>query len=88
MCRPTSIRVAIEDGAKHWQPPVARRSGRPSKWTKQRLIDRIRWRARTGSPWRDVPACCGSWQAVHGLFSSLAARWRLGADPCRAADPR
>jgi len=23
---------------------------------------------RTGAPWRDVPACYGSWQAVYGLF--------------------
>ncbi|WP_160573976.1 transposase [Actinomadura physcomitrii] len=46
---------------------VARRSGRPSKWTKRQLIDGLRWRVRTGSPWRDVPACYGSWQAVYGF---------------------
>ncbi|WP_404800491.1 transposase [Actinomadura montaniterrae] len=84
MCRPTSIRVAIENGTKHRQPLVARWSGRPSKWTKRQLIDGVRGRVRTGSPWRDVPACHGSWQAVCGLFSSLAARWRSGADPGRA----
>ncbi|WP_202126126.1 IS5 family transposase [Actinomadura physcomitrii] len=52
--------------------PLARRSCRPSKWTKRQLIDGIRWRVRTGSPWRDVPACYGSWQAVYGLFR----RWQ------------
>ncbi|MDL4820050.1 transposase [Actinomadura opuntiae] len=43
--------------------PIARRSGRPSRWTERRLIDGIRWRPRTGSPWRDVSACHGTWQA-------------------------
>ncbi|WP_220183098.1 IS5 family transposase [Sphaerisporangium album] len=56
--------------------PAARRPGRPSKWTKRQLIDGIRWRARVGAPWRDVPPCYGSWQAVYGLFR----RWqRAGA---------
>lgn len=52
--------------------PVAVRPGRPSKWTKRQLIDGMRWRARTGAPWRDVPECYGSWQAVYGLFR----RWQ------------
>jgi len=53
--------------------PAGKRPGRPSKWTKRQLIDGIRWRARTGAPWRDVPECYGSWQAVYGLFR----RWQL-----------
>lgn len=52
--------------------PAARRPGRPSKWTKRQLIDGIRWRVRTGAPWRDVPECYGSWQAVYALFR----RWQ------------
>ncbi|MFD8707695.1 transposase [Kitasatospora sp. NPDC059648] len=28
--------------------------GRPSR-SRRRLIDGIRWRVRTGAPWRDVP---------------------------------
>ena len=52
--------------------PVARRPGRPSKWTKRQLIDGIRWRVRTGAPWRDVPECYGSWPAIYGLFR----RWQ------------
>jgi transposase len=36
------------------------------------LIDGMRWRARVGAPWRDVPACYGSWQAVYALFR----RWQ------------
>lgn len=52
--------------------PVPARPGRPSKWTKRQLIDGIRWRVRVGAPWRDVPECYGSWQAVYALFR----RWQ------------
>jgi len=45
--------------------------GRPAVRRRQ-LIDGIRWRVRTGSPWRDVPACYGPWQTVYGLFR----RWQ------------
>nr|CEL16566.1 Mobile element protein [Kibdelosporangium sp. MJ126-NF4]CTQ89084.1 Mobile element protein [Kibdelosporangium sp. MJ126-NF4] len=52
--------------------PVGKKSGRPPTWTKRQLIDGIRWRTRAGTPWRDVPAVYGSWQAVYGLFR----RWQ------------
>jgi transposase len=52
--------------------PTGRKPGRPSQWTKRQLIDGIRWRVRTGAPWRDVPGCYGSWLAVYGLFR----RWQ------------
>jgi transposase len=52
--------------------PVSKRAGRPSQWAKRQLIDGIRWRVRTGAPWRDVPGCYGSWLAVYGLFR----RWQ------------
>lgn len=51
--------------------PVAG-SGRPPKWSKRQLIDGIRWRTRTGAPWRDVPPVYGPWQTVYGLFR----RWQ------------
>ncbi|MFF1897205.1 transposase [Streptomyces sp. NPDC058206] len=35
--------------------------GRPSA-CRRRLIDGIRWRVRTGAPWRDLPAEYGPWQ--------------------------
>ncbi|MGW4965625.1 transposase [Nonomuraea sp. NPDC004186] len=35
--------------------PAASGKGRP-KWSRRQLIDGIRWRIRTGAPWRDVPA--------------------------------
>lgn len=48
--------------------PRSKRSGRPSLFSKRQLIDGIRWRVRTGAPWRDVPACYGSWSAAYALF--------------------
>ncbi|QXJ26990.1 IS5 family transposase [Actinomadura graeca] len=52
--------------------PPPKGPGRPSKWTKRQLIDGIRWRVRTGAPWRDVPEHYGSWHAVYALFR----RWQ------------
>jgi transposase len=52
--------------------PGGKRSGRPPKWTKRQLIDGIRWRVRTGAPWRDVPPAYGHWRTVYGLFR----RWQ------------
>lgn len=52
--------------------PVGKKSGRPPKWTKRQLIGGVRWRTRTGAPWRDVPARYGEWETVYGLFR----RWQ------------
>ncbi|WP_239341980.1 IS5 family transposase, partial [Frankia sp. CiP3] len=52
--------------------PKGKKQGRPPVWTKRQLIDGIRWRIRTGAPWRDVPTCYGPWQTVYGLFR----RWQ------------
>lgn len=52
--------------------PAASGKGRPPKWSRRQLIDGIRWRIRTGAPWRDVPACYGHWFTVYGLFR----RWQ------------
>lgn len=48
--------------------PRGIKPGRPPKWSRRQLIDGIRWRIRTGAPWRDVPSRYGSWQRVYGLF--------------------
>ena len=50
--------------------PKGKKPGGPAKWTKRQLINGIRWRTRTGAPWRDVPARYGTWQRVSGLFRS------------------
>lgn len=52
--------------------PRGKKPGRPVTWPKRQLIDGIRWRVRTGAPWRDVPARYGPWEPVYGLFR----RWQ------------
>ncbi|WP_370973552.1 IS5 family transposase [Amycolatopsis sp. cg9] len=52
--------------------PEPSRPGRPSLWSKRQLVDGIRWRVRTGAPWRDMPVGYGSWAAAYGLFR----RWQ------------
>ncbi len=57
--------------------PGRPRTGRPRRWTLRQLINGIRFRTRTGCPWRDVPERYGTWQCVYGLFCTwqLAGRW-------------
>ncbi|MEU4266194.1 IS5 family transposase [Streptomyces argenteolus] len=45
--------------------------GRPVR-NRRQLIDGVRWRVRTGVPWRDLPVEYGHWQTVYGLFR----RWQ------------
>ncbi|MFB7750215.1 IS5 family transposase [Streptomyces sp. NPDC056121] len=45
--------------------------GRPAR-NQRRLINGVRWRVRTGVPWRDLSAEYGRWQTVYGLFR----RWQ------------
>jgi transposase len=42
--------------------------GRPPKWTRRQIIDGIRWRVRTGTPWRDVPVEYAPWQSLYRWF--------------------
>jgi transposase len=68
--------------------PTGTKPGRPPKWTKRQLIDGIRWRVRTGAPWRDVPGVYGPWQTVYGLVPSVATQRHLAANPDHVAGPR
>ncbi|WP_261386231.1 IS5 family transposase [Streptomyces sp. BK340] len=52
--------------------PRGKKPGRPPTWTKRQLIDGIRFRTRTGVPWRDVPERYGPWARVYDLFR----RWQ------------
>ncbi|SOE53455.1 Transposase [Streptomyces sp. OV198] len=54
--------------------PQGVKAGRPPLWTRRQLIDGIRWRTRTGAPWRDVPEQYGSWDRVYDLV------WRWQRD--------
>jgi transposase len=51
--------------------PSRRRRGK--QWADhRRVINGILWRARTGAPWRDLPARYGPWQTCYDRF----VRWR------------
>ncbi|MCE7002300.1 IS5 family transposase [Kibdelosporangium philippinense] len=52
--------------------PRGKKPGRPPKHAKRKLIDGIRFRVRTGVPWRDLPERYGPWETVYGLFR----RWQ------------
>ncbi|MFJ6944092.1 IS5 family transposase [Streptomyces wuyuanensis] len=52
--------------------PAGKKPGRLPVWSKRQLINGIRWRMRTGAPWRDVPPRYGEWETVYGLFR----RWQ------------
>ncbi|MFF7151905.1 transposase [Streptomyces griseoaurantiacus] len=54
---------------------------------RRRLVDGVRWRVRTGAPWRDLPSEYGPWQTVYGLLrrwhllrrhlNAIRSRWRI-----------
>ncbi|MFF1556162.1 transposase [Streptomyces sp. NPDC058279] len=48
------------------------KAGRPPVWRRRQLIDGIRFRVRTGVPWRDVPVEYGPWGRIYDLFR----RWQ------------
>jgi transposase len=52
--------------------PASLGRGRPPRWTKRQIIDGIRWRVRTGTPWRDVPEWYAPWQTLYRWFR----RWQ------------
>lgn len=53
--------------------PGSSRRGRPRAWPVRALLDGIRYRTRTGCPWRDVPQRYGPWWRVYALFAG----WQL-----------
>lgn len=69
--------------------PAGSGRGRPPKWTKRQIIDGIRWRVRTGTPWRDVPEAYPPWQTLYdwfrrwqrdGTWAAILAALQAGAD--------
>ncbi|MFJ4836199.1 IS5 family transposase [Streptomyces sp. NPDC088747] len=52
--------------------PKGTKPGRPPTWTRRQLIDGIRFRVRTGIPWRDMPKEYGPWGRAYDLFR----RWQ------------
>jgi transposase len=66
-------------------PPVKATGRRP--WDSRQVINGIRWRVRTGSPWRDLPERYGPWGTVYGCSATGSA---TGSEPrssprCRPA---
>jgi transposase len=57
--------------------PRGKKPGRPPIWTRRQLIDGIRFRVRTGIPWRDMPADYGPWGRVYDLFRAHPTPWPL-----------
>ncbi len=47
--------------------PMGKKPGRPPTWSKRQLINGIRFRTRTGVPWRDVPERYGPWGWAYDL---------------------
>ncbi|MFE9370497.1 transposase [Streptomyces sp. NPDC006711] len=69
--------------------PVGKKPGRPPIWTRRQLIDGIRFRTRTGVPWRDMREQYGPWALSAGVrpVPLPAAGRHLAADLQRVAGP-
>lgn len=52
--------------------PKGTKAGRPHVRPRRQLINGIRFRVRTGVPWRDVPTMYGPWGRIYDLFR----RWQ------------
>src|SRR6266404_3185471 len=52
-------------------PPERGRPGRPAELSNRRFLDGVVFIAKTGLPWRDLPARFGPWKTVHSRFT----RW-------------
>jgi transposase len=75
-------------------PPQRPALGRPNNDHRQ-VVEAMVWLARTGSPWRDLPAQYGSWKTVasrfyrwrrDGVFDRLLAEVHRRADACGELD--
>src|SRR5262249_10542126 len=53
---------------------VKSRAGAPPETSDREFVEAVLYRARTGIPWRDLPACFGAWDAVYQRFR----RWQKG----------
>ncbi|MGW1630154.1 transposase [Streptomyces anthocyanicus] len=60
--------------------PQGTKAGRPPVRPRRQLINGIRFRVRTGVPWRDIPVEYGPWGRIYDLFPPLATE-RPGLTP-------
>ena len=62
-----------EIGNSEWErikdtlPPENTGEGRPSKPNRE-MLNGMLWKAKTGSPWRDLPERFGPWETVYSRF--------------------
>jgi transposase len=67
------------------------RRGAPPKLELREFLEAVLFCARTGVPWRDLPACFGTWDSVYGRFrrwqkkGRFEALWRELQAPAAAA---
>lgn len=54
-------------------PAESGRRGRPYSQSHRTTVEAILWIARTGAPWRDLPARYGRWGTIYQRFR----RWTL-----------
>lgn len=57
---------------------IKNNAGSPPSVSDRQFIEAVRYIARTGLPWRDLPAECGHWDAVSNRFRRWETRglWR------------
>ncbi len=59
-------------------PPTRKpQGGRPPKDRRQ-MLNAVLWIARTGAPWRDLPAYYGSWSSAYSFFLALTKGGDMG----------
>lgn len=77
-----AIRLLLTDAA--WEriaavlSEVKSRRGAPPELDDRAFVEAILYLARTGCPWRDLPACFGRWDSVYQRFRrwEKAGRWQ------------
>jgi transposase len=87
-----SVRLLLTDEAWAELAPVIAslksRAGSPPALSDRLFIEAVLYLARTGTPWRDLPAAFGHWDAVYNRFRRWEARgsWRRLWERLQAAD--
>jgi transposase len=93
-----SIRTLLTDAVWAEIEPILttlkNKAGSPPELSDRQFIEAVLYLARTGLPWRDLPAEFGHWDAVYNRFRRWEARsmWRqlwarLQTEGCEAATP-
>ena len=87
-----SVRLLLTDEAWAHIAPILvtlqSRAGRPPGLSDRLCIEAVRYRARTGLPWRDLPQDFGRWDAVSKRLRRWEGRgvWRRLWEHLRTAD--